>query len=264
MKIDIYNFILNNMQKILHLKSNNTKYNHKIIFDSLIYILKSGISWNSKIILNEHVIFCNSIYKHFIRLTKLNFFSKILNKIKRKFLHNNNAHDFVSVDSTFIPNKYCYHNNKIKRNPYKSNKFGYKISIITNQQNIPLDILFSNGNDHDLTILNKHINKPTMRKYLTNKYLLADKGYKSNKLKSKLIDKFNCHIILPNTKSFHPDTHLKSIYKKRIFIEHLFSKIKNYKRLANNYEKCITNFYSFVYLSLIQLCIIREKKEEKQ
>ena len=65
------------MKKLLHLKSKNIKYSYDIILDSLIYILKSGISWNAKIVLNEHVIYCNSIYKHFIRLTKLNFFSKI-------------------------------------------------------------------------------------------------------------------------------------------------------------------------------------------
>ena len=164
--------------------------------------------------------------------------------------------DFYSVDSSFISNKFCFHDKKIKRNPYKSNKFGYKISVITNQHNVPIDILFSNGNIHDLTLLHKHINKPYVNKFLTDKLLLADKGYKSNKLKTDLHNKFNCKIILPNTHSFYPDIHAKSIYKNRIFIEHLFSKIKNYKRLANNYEKHIIHFFSFVYLAIIQLCLV--------
>ena len=139
----IYNFILKHMQKILKFKSNNTKYNVKIVFDSLIYVLKSGTSWNSKILLNNNIVFCNSIYKHFLYLTKFNFFSKVLNKIKQKFfLDKINESNFCSVDTTFISNKYCKLNNTIKRNPYKSNKFGYKISVITNQYNIPFDIFF--------------------------------------------------------------------------------------------------------------------------
>ena len=244
------------MQKILQFKSNNTKYNVQTVFDSLIYILKSGITWNSKILLNDNIVYCNSIYKHFVYLTKLNFFSKVLNKIRRHFFSDQiNNSSFCSIDSTFICNKNCLLNNKIKRNPYKSNKFGYKISVITNQYNIPLNIFFANGNTHDLTILNKQLNKPIVHKYIKNKYLLADKGYKSKKLKHKL-QEYNCDILLPNTKSFYPDKNLRFIYKKRIYIEQLFGKIKNYRRLANNYEKSITNFHSFVYLSLIQLYLV--------
>ena len=84
MKLDIYNFILMHMQKILQFKSNNTKYNVQIVFNSLIYILKSGITWNSKILLDNRIIYCNSIYKHFLHLTK--FFLKSSDKNKTTFL----------------------------------------------------------------------------------------------------------------------------------------------------------------------------------
>ena len=93
-------------------------------------------------------------------------------------------------------------------------------------------------------------------RYLHNKTLLADKGYKSIQISNKLKNDFNCNIILPNNHSFYPCHCDKLLYKKRIFIEHLFSKIKNYKRLANNYEKNINNFYNFVYLSLVQLYLV--------
>ena len=134
MRTDIYDFILTHIKQILCFNSTNVKYNPQIIFDSLIFILKNGISWNSKIFIDHNLIFCNSIYKHFLTLNKHNFFSKILHKIKRQFFSDKILNSsFCSIDSTFIPNKCCIHNNKIKRNPYKSNKFGYKISIITNQ-----------------------------------------------------------------------------------------------------------------------------------
>lgn len=60
-KIDIYNFILDKLDKILSFKSKNTKYNHKIVFDSILYILSSNVSWNSKIVLNNNIILTNSI-----------------------------------------------------------------------------------------------------------------------------------------------------------------------------------------------------------
>ena len=215
MKIDIYNFIINEMIKILPLKSPNNKYTHQIIFDSLIFILKSAISWNSKIIINNNIVYTNSIYKHFIILTKMNFFIKTLKKINNKFFSQTlNESTYYSVDSSFIANKNCSIKN-IKRNPFKSNKFGFKISVITNNNNIPINIFFAGGNQHDLTILRQQLNKITLTKYLKNNTLLADKGYRSFKFKDQL-NLNNTKILLPKNKEFYPENNDdKKIYKKK-------------------------------------------------
>jgi len=127
MKIDIYNYILNELNIIHPLKSHNIKYSHKTIFNSLIYILKSNISWNSKIIIDNNIVHTNSIYKHFIYLTKLHFFENIFNKIINTFFNNQliNSSIFM-VDSTFMFNKYCTTKNiiaifvKVKSNTFKN------------------------------------------------------------------------------------------------------------------------------------------------
>ena len=59
MKIDIYNYIIKELKNVLLLKSMNTKYYHNTIFDSLIFILKSNISWNEKIIVNNNIVKTN-------------------------------------------------------------------------------------------------------------------------------------------------------------------------------------------------------------
>lgn len=247
-KIDIYNFILNKLNKILKFNSKNTKYNSKIVLDSILYILNSNISWNSKIILNNNIILTNSIYKHFIYLTRIKFFEKILYSINDKFFKTSiNDSIYNSVDSTFIANKNCSTKYKnLKRNKFKSNKFGFKISVITNSYNIPVNILFANGNFHDITIFRKQINKPIVQKILKNKFLLADKGYKSKDLENQL-NKNNTKILLPKNEN--------KIYKKRIFIEHLFARFKNYKRISFVYDKCINSFKSFCFLAFISLYI---------
>jgi Transposase DDE domain len=249
-KNDIYNFILKKLKKVLKFNSNNSKYTPKLIFDSLIYILKSNISWNSKIIIDNQIILTNSIYKHFLFLTKIDFFTQTLRSINKFFFksHINNS-SYCTIDSTFIANKNCntkcYPN--LKRNKYKSNKFGFKISVITNSYNIPIDILFDNGNFHDLTILNKQLNKVYVQKIIKDKPLLADKGYKSNKLKTKL-EIFNSTILLPKSNN--------KLYKKRIYIEHLFARLKNYKRISFIFDKKLTNFKSFCLLAFLNLYII--------
>lgn len=247
-KFDIYNFILDKLNKILMFKSKNTKYNSKIVLDSILFILNSNISWNSKIVLNDNIILTNSIYKHFSLLTKINFFEKILQSINQKFFKNFiNDSLYNSVDSTFIANKNCSTKYKnLKRNKFKFNKFGFKISVITNSYNIPVNVLFANGNFHDLTIFRQQINKPIVQKVLKNKFLLADKGYRSKDLEIQL-NEYNTTILLPKNQN--------KIYKKRIFIEHLFARFKNYKRISFVYEKTLNAFKSFCFLALISLYI---------
>ena len=247
-KIDIYNFILTELNKVLKFTSKNVKYNPQIIFDSLLFILNSNISWNSKIIINNSVVFTNSVYKHFLFLTHINFFGQILSSINALFFNQYITTSlYNTVDSTFIANKSCstsYTN--FKRNKFKSNKFGIKISVITNSYNIPIDILFANGNFHDLTIFKQQINNPFVQTTLQNKLLLVDKGYRSKDL-AKQLHEINTQILLPK------DTN--KIYKKRIYIEHLFARFKNYKRISLVYEKTLDNFKTFCFLAFVRLYI---------
>ena len=217
--IDIYNYILKCLRKKLPLRSHNTKYNIKIIFDSLIYILKNNLNWNTLIVIDNITVKTNSIYKYFLYLSKTNFFQKIVRRLNKKFFVDKiNDARYCSVDSTFIANKKCCKDN-IKRNPYKSNKFGFKISVITNQYDIPIDLLLTEGNKHDLTILHEHLNKKVVTTYLKDKNLLADKGYRSKNLEH-ILCKNGTNIIIPQQKSFYPTDNLKQIYKNRIYIEH--------------------------------------------
>ncbi|ATZ80530.1 DDE transposase domain containing protein [Bodo saltans virus] len=226
MKIDIYNYILDNLKKHIIVNPTNNKYSVKDIFDSIIFILKSNVSWNSVIFVNNSLIKTNAIYKHFRFLSKINFFHDILFQITNTFLKYDDRSNIFLTDTTFIFNKKCKIHN-IKRNPYKCNKYGFKISVITNANLIPIDILFYGGNKNYLKILEDHLSKTTITDKIKNSFLLADKGYKSNKLYNEL-QMQNTTLLIPKSKSFFPINH-KEIYKNRSHIELLFAKIKNYK-----------------------------------
>ena len=255
MRIDIYNYIIENLKLKLNFKSNNTKYSVKTIFDSIIFILKNGLSWNCSIVINNIIVKTNSIYKHFVFLTNIFFFQKLIAKLNRKFYKKEMKESkYSSVDSTFIANKKCKKYG-IKRNPYKSSKFGYKVSVITNQYNLPIDILFAGGNKNDLKLLLRQLKRKVTKKYLKNQFLLADKGYRSRPVQLQLLQN-RIYILTPKQNSFYPNAEYKTIYKNRVYVEHFFGKIKNYRRIAFNYERTVKNFRSFVYLSIVQLYIV--------
>jgi transposase len=109
-------------------------------------------------------------------------------------------------------------------------------------------VLIKTGNIHvdDLIVLTKkHPNKTYA--------LLADKGYVSAKLKNVLQRK-HYNLIYPTKKNMKPELSFnKTLYKKRIYIEHSFQKLKLFKRIQLRYDSSILKFASFIFLAASQL-----------
>ena len=152
------------------------------------------------------------------------------------------------IDSTFILNKFG--RNVIARNKFFKNKNCNKISIITDIKGIPLSVISNSGNVHDLTFIDQHIKD--MEK-LNNKdeltILLADKGYVSKIKKESLIHKSYDLVYPPKKNMKEPFKINKELYKKRIYIEHMFQKLKQFRRISSRYDCFIHTFDAFVYLS---------------
>lgn len=186
-------------------------------------------------------------------------FNKIKNIYINKYISNNCS---LLIDSTIIYNKYGI--TKIGRNKFYKNKKTTKISLMTDINGFPLSILFMKGNYHDNSVFNKHIRDA----YLLipdniKKTVIADKAYSSYK-NYTLLNSLNMdHIIPPrkNMKIYNNYKYDKYEYIKRIKVEHIFARLKTYKRLNLRYDKMIRNFSGFVLLafSIIGLNIINLK-----
>jgi transposase len=108
-----------------------------------------------------------------------------------------------------------------------------KLSLITNEKGIPLNIDLFKGNLNDINIFNKQLDKLDI-KLFNNKstIFMADAGYDSIKLRKRLNDTFY-KLIIPfnkrNTKDVNKIKTLtneeKKLYKSRIAIENTFLKI---------------------------------------
>jgi transposase len=247
-------------QTYIH-KHPNTKYSIDTIINDILYVLKTGISWRNV----RSIINWNTLYWHFSIMSKCNIFKDVFNNLRNQYI---SKHDMSIqiIDSTFIMNK-CG-KNKIARNKFFKNKNCNKISIITDIRGereihriiaqkicdadfVPLSALIDSGNKHDLSfVLN---NVKDIRHFNKHKFtLLADKGYVSRNLKEQLIN-FNCNLIYPPKRNMKQQVIDKQLYSKRIYVEHAFQKIKQFKRISVRYDSNIDTFTSFVYLSLALL-----------
>ena len=226
----------------------NSKYSLDLIINELMYFLKSGVSWR----MLRSPINSKTLFWHYTRFIENNVFLRLFNKIKNGYLKNY-IDDACSlfIDSTIIYNKNGI--NKIGRNKFYKNKKATKISLMTDKYGFPLSVLFMKGNYHDIRVFNSHIRDAIV--IMPNKKLkiIADKAYAS-KNNYELLDEKNIdHIIPPrkNMKIAKTYKYDKIEYMERIKIEHIFARLKMFRRLDNRHDKYIRNYAGFVYLAFV-------------
>lgn len=80
-------------------------------------------------------------------------------------------------------------------------------------------------------------------------YLIADRGYDSNPLVATLAARGTCAVIPPRRKRRHPRPYDAQRYAQRHPVERLFSRLKQFRRVATRYDKLATHFLAFVQLA---------------
>ena len=260
--ISIIKTYINNDPK-LHIKFNH--YNRKYTIDELlpyiIEILEDGISFR-KI---KSSICWSTIYKFHQKLVQFKIIENSYELNVNKYLTNlETLPQNYYTDTTFVCNKLGEEsvgfNQQIKK--HKTTK----ISIITDDFNIPISVNLTSGSPHDSTILYKQLDELHTKHPLLfnkNKTLIADAAYDSKKLRDKVdelqLGKLLTHKNIRNGK--HKE--IKDIYtmgeylllKQRINVEHSICEYKKYKRCQLRYDRQLNTFSSFVYLASLKILI---------
>jgi hypothetical protein len=257
----IENHINDNVLLKLKFNHHNQKYKINELLNCIIIILKTGISYRN--ISNITTINWNTIYKFHCKLIKYNIFEDTYEKCVNKYLIelNINAHH-LNTDTTFICNKLgiedASFNQQIKK--HKTTK----ISIISDDFNIPISVVTSTGSVHDSVILNKQLDKlhdkhPTI--FNNKNILLADAAYDSLILREK-VKNLNMGILLTNKNIRNSKKEVtkftlyeKLLLNKRVNVEHTINKYKQVKRCQLRYDKYIKTYNSFVFLASLRILI---------
>lgn len=258
-KIELKNIILstNKLKDTYIKKHSNSKYSLEFIINEILYFLKSGVSWR----MLRSPINYKTLYWHYTLFVKNNIFEKLFNKIKRKYLNKYiPEQQILYIDSTIIYNKNGI--NKIGRNKFYKNKNTTKISLMTDKNGFPLSIFFIKGNYHDNHIFDNHIKDAKLIVPKWKKTIIADKAYSSKKNYKLLEDNGFDHIIPPrkNMKLANTYKYDKNKYIERIKIEHIFARLKMYKRIEQRNDKLLRNYRGFVYLAFTGIAINIIKK----
>jgi len=178
------------------------KYTDKLYVGCIFYILKYGSTWESFI----GPIPGKQLNKRHNDYLKVDLYSRFFNESLQKYLEHHEL-KYLSIDSTTINNKYCI---EIKKHhPLNKNRKGIKISAIVDDIGSPLTHTIAESTKHDSIIAIDNINDISKSKIIKKEldktdghiYLLADKGYDSNKIKEYIQELNMKPIISPNNRN---------------------------------------------------------------
>ena len=162
-------------------------------------------------------------------------------------------------------------------NPTDRSKLGTKRHILTDKQGIPLSVVISSANTHDIKLVTEVVNDVVIRR-LSSKYrnrtrrttvqqhLCLDKGYNSKHKEQELIKRgYILHIPIKKKKKgtsnekdiTRPILNVKKYSPKRWVVERTNSWHNRFRKLFTRYEKKSENYLGLVQFSC---CIIIYRK----
>lgn len=199
------------------------------------WVLKTGAQWRE---LPERFGNWNSVFKRFDTWSKKKIFEKLLT-----FCADDPDLEYVMIDATIVRSHPCaagYGKQSEEGLGRSKGGFTTKIHATVDALGNPLQIVITPGQRNDIT------QAETLLKKTENSYVIADRGYDSDALRT-LLNNQKCTVVIPpraNRKiQYEYD---KDLYKERHLVECFFSKIKHFRHVFSRFDKKAQNYLSFI------------------
>ena len=203
---------------------------------------RTGAQWRE---LPEEYGKWNSVFSRFNSWAKKQVWDELL-----EFCAQDPDLEYVMFDATIVRAHACaagYGNQESEGLGRSMGGFTSKIHAKVDALGNLLKGIVTPGQRNELT------QADTLLHNVFNSYVIADRGYSSKELRSKIRAQ-NCEpVIPPKSNAIEPWEYDKHIYKERHAIECFFSKIKHFRRLFSRFDKSARNFSAF--LSFVGACL---------
>ena len=118
-----------------------------------------------------------------------------------------------------------------------------KLHVVADARGRPLRVGLTAGQRHDAP------QALPLLEALAPAWLIADRGYDSDPLVAALTARGTCAVIPPRRTRHTPRAYDATRYVQRQAIERLFSRLKQFRRVATRYDKLDAHFLAFIHLA---------------
>ena len=200
------------------------KTDNKYIIEKIFRVLRTGMQWRE---LDSSKLSPKTINNYFNKWSNIGIFHRsfryVINFI---YSHTNIKSKYYATDTSFIKNIFGI--DLLGKNPTDRGRKATKISVVVDNNGIPLSLCMFPANRNDCTLLEETLKCNVIKN--KKKYLYADKGYDSKK----------CRLIATNygyKEGISKRLTWNRIHNsKRCIVENFFAWVKQYRRLILRYD----------------------------
>lgn len=214
------------------------------IFEAIIYVLRTGIQWKA---LPKEYGSSSSVHRYFRKWESLGFFRKLWKKGLAEYDEMEGiAWTWQSIDGTMI--KASTAQESVGPNPTDREKNGTKRHILVDERGVPLSIVVTGANRHDVTqvdeVLKNRIRKPRGH---TKQHLCADAGYSGEKSEEIMRNhRYIPHIRPRGEEKIAIQNGCKA---RRWIVEVAHSWFNRFRKLLVRYEKSNSSYEALLHLA---------------
>lgn len=88
--------------------------------------------------------------------------------------------------------------------------------------------------------------------------LIGDKAYDGDALRAAIEARDIEPCIPPRNRRNNPATYCKTTYRRRNLVEHMFGRLKDWRRIATRYNRCAHTFFSAICIAATGIWWINE------
>lgn len=118
-----------------------------------------------------------------------------------------------------------------------------KIHLAVDGSGQPLRMILTGGQRHDAP------QAPALLEGTTSEYVIADKGYDSQKVIDLIEAQGAVAVIPPRKNRLEQREYDRDLYKLRNVIERAINKLKDYRRIATRYDRKAIYYLAFLQLA---------------
>jgi transposase len=181
-----YDFILKQINVYFPMTKRRPKASNSFVLKHVVFVLHTGISWTALQEMTLPTCGYSAIYKRFTEWKDKRIFENIWDDVIKsygckKLQEDKYAFKNNDIDSTMLRNLQGFkeETNVLGRNYQDKFKFGTKISVICDDNMIPISSVFFPSNIHDIKTIDNTLNAIPFSLTINNRFsfnLIGDKG----------------------------------------------------------------------------------------
>ncbi|MGR9117576.1 MAG: IS5 family transposase [Gammaproteobacteria bacterium] len=221
------------------------------VFEAIMYVLRTGCQW--KALPKSEFGSASAVHNYFLQWQEAGFFKALWQKGLMEYDEMEGiAWEWQSLDGALV--KAPLARESVGRNPTdRGKKRGSKRSVLTDQKGVPLSIVISGANTHDVKLLAATIHgivieRPWGEKD-TKQHLCLDAGYVGEKAEQTVVGSGYVSHIRPRGEEIEQKRNNPGIEPKRWVVEVCHSWFNRFRKILVRYEKTDRSYLGLLMLA---------------